>query len=77
MGAFTMSYTTEERLEILRKRLQEAENEISRIRQLRPLVSIGGGLSERISFEQMSEFATLWMEQEGIHTKEDLEAWLK
>lgn len=72
-----MKYTTEERLEILRNRLQEAEDEISRIRQLRPLVDIGGGWSQCISFEQMSEFATLWMEQNGIHTKEDLEAWLK
>jgi len=72
-----MKYTTEERLEILRKRLRETENELVRIRQLRPLVNIGDGWSECISFEQMSEFATLWMEQEGIHTKEDLEAWDK
>ena len=69
-----MKYTTEERLEILRKRLRDTENELLRIRQLRPLVDIGGGWSQCISFEQMSEFATLWMEQEGIHTKEDLEA---
>ena len=72
-----MKYTTEERLEILRKRLRETEKELVRIRQLRPLVDIGDGWSQCISFEQMSEFATLWMEQEGIHTKEDLEAWLK
>lgn len=72
-----MKYTTEEKLEILRKRLQDTENELLRVRQLRPLVSIGDGWSECISFEQMSEFATLWMEQEGIHTKEDLEARLK
>jgi hypothetical protein len=72
-----MKYTTEERLEILRKRLRETENELVRIRQLRPLVDIGDEWSECISFEQMSEFATLWMEQEGIHTKEDLEGWLK
>jgi len=72
-----MKYTTEERLEILRKRLRETENELVRIRQLRPLVDIGDGWSQPISFEQMSEFATLWMEQNGIHTKEDLECWDK
>ena len=68
-----MKYTTEERLEILRKRLRETEKELVRIRQLRPLVDIGDGWSQCISFEQRSEFATLWMEQNGIHTKEDLE----
>jgi hypothetical protein len=40
-------------------------------------VDIGDEWSECISFEQMSEFATFWMEQEGIHTKEDLEGWNK
>lgn len=72
-----MKYTTEEKLEILRKRLQETENEMLPIHQLRPLVGIGDGWSQCINFEQMSEFATLWMEQEGIQTKEDLEAWLE
>lgn len=72
-----MKYTTEEKLEIHRKRLRDTENELLRIRQLRPLVDIGDGWSECISFEKMSEFATLWMEQEGIHTKEDLEGWNK
>lgn len=72
-----MRYTLQEKYDILKDRLQETENELLRIRQLRPLVDIGDGWSECISFEQMGEFATLWMEQNGIHTKEDLEAWLK
>ena len=72
-----MNYTAEEKLEILRKRLRDTENELLRVRQLRPLADIGDGWSQCISFEQMSEFATLWMEQNGIHTKEDLEAWNK
>ena len=72
-----MRYTPEEKYDILKDRLRETENELLRIRQLRPLVSIGDGWSQCISFEQMSEFATLWMDQEGIHTKEDLEAWNK
>lgn len=68
-----MNMVTEWQINNLSERLRKTENEILRIRQLRPLVSIGGGLSLPISFEQMSEFATLWMEQNGIHTKEDLE----
>ena len=68
-----MRYTLQEKYDILKDRLRETENELVRIRQLRPLVDIGDGWSECISFEQMSEFATLWMEQNGIHTKEDLE----
>ena len=72
-----MRYTLQEKYDILKDRLRKTENELSRIRQLRPLVDIGGGWSSPIGFEQMSEFALLWMEQEGIHTKEDLEAWLK
>ena len=38
-----MKYTTEEKIEVLRKRLRETENELVRIRQLRPLVDIGDG----------------------------------
>lgn len=67
-----MRYTLQEKYDILKDRLRETENELVRIRQLRPLVDIGDGWSQCISFEQMSRFATLWMEQEGIHTKEKI-----
>ena len=72
-----MNMVTEWQINNLSERLRKTENELLRIRQLRPLVDIGDGWSECISFEQMSEFAALWMEQEGIHTKEDLEDVLK
>lgn len=72
-----MRYTLQEKYDILKDRLRETENELVRIRQLRPLVDIGDEWSECISFEQMSRFATLWIKQNGIHTKEDLEGWLK
>lgn len=68
-----MSYTTEEKLEILRKRLQEVENEISRIRQLRPLLDLENGWSEPLSFEVMSDIVVEWLEDHNIKTKADFE----
>lgn len=47
-------------------RLQKAENELLRINQLRPLVYSEEGWTRKISIEDMSEYAILWMNQEGI-----------
>lgn len=49
-----MIYTLQQKYDILKGCLRETENEMLRIRQLRPLVDIGNGWSECISFEQMS-----------------------
>ena len=47
-------------------RLHKAENELLKINQLRPLVYSEEGWTRKISFEDMSEYAILWMNQEGI-----------
>lgn len=51
----------------LSKLLSEARNKLLYLDQLRPLVKTGReGYMKKISFEQMSEYASKWMEQEGI-----------
>lgn len=50
----------------LMARLHKAENELLRINQLRPLVYSEEGWTRKISIEDMSEYAILWMNQEGI-----------
>ena len=58
----------EDRLALLRSRLHSAEIRLLYLDQLRPLVkgTCGEGYMNKISFEQMSEYAILWMHQEGI-----------
>lgn len=58
--------TPEDKVDILKDRLQKVESELLYIRQLRPLLETGGGWSAAISFELMSEYAIKWMEQEGL-----------
>lgn len=51
----------------LSRMVQEERNKLLYIDQLRPLVkSDKEGYMKKISFEQMSEYASKWMEQEGI-----------
>ena len=51
----------------LAARLQKAENRLLYLDQLRPLVKCDKeGWMQKISFEDMSEYAILWMEQESI-----------
>lgn len=52
---------TDFEIEILINRLQKAENRLRYLGQLRPLIPQEGGYSTAISFEQMSEYATRWM----------------
>lgn len=54
----------ENKFEILKERLQRAEETLNYLRQLRPLVDSGNGYSTAISFEQMSDYAIKWMEQQ-------------
>ena len=55
------------KLNRLMKRLQNAENRLLYLDQLRPLVKCDKeGYMQKIGFEDMSEYAILWMEQEGI-----------
>ena len=58
--------TDQEKIEILKARIQKGESELLRIRQLRPLITDADGWSRPISFEQMSEYAIKWMEQEAL-----------
>lgn len=53
--------------DILSERLQKANARLLYLDQLRPLIKTDKeGWMQKISFEQMSEYATKWMEQEGI-----------
>lgn len=58
--------TNEQKLNILKKQVWEAKNELIRVGQLRPLVKVDEEYSKCISFELMSEYAIKWMEQEGL-----------
>ena len=49
------------------ERLSEAENRLLYLDQLRPLIKTDKrGWMQKISFEEMSEYAIKWMKQEGI-----------
>lgn len=55
----------EDKEKILEQRVRELTNKLSYLDQLRPLVkSDTEGWMRKISFEQMSEYAIMWMEQE-------------
>lgn len=58
--------TSEDKIDVLRDRLQKVEAELMYVRQLRPLLDNGNGWSTAISFELMSEYAIKWMQQEGL-----------
>jgi len=56
----------EEKILILEQRVRELTNKLSYLDQLRPLVkSDTEGWMRKISFEQMSEYAVMWMKREG------------
>ena len=52
----------------LMERLRRAENRLLYLDQIRPLIkgACGEGYMQKISFEDMAHYATMWMKQEGI-----------
>lgn len=56
----------QEKIEHLTRRLYIAEGRLLYLGQLRPLLSVDDKYSRAISFEEMSEYAIKWMEQEGL-----------
>lgn len=58
--------TDKEKIELLSKRVHNLQCKLSYIDQLRPLVAMENDWSKKISWEEMSEYAIKWMEQEGI-----------
>ena len=59
--------TDEEKIEKLTQKLREANNRLLYLDQIRPLVkSDKEGYMRKISFEDMSDYAVMWMKQEGI-----------
>ena len=54
-------------IERLMEKLREANNRLLYLDQLRPLIKIEHeeGWMRKISFEDMSEYATLWLEKNG------------
>ena len=57
----------QEKVERLMGLLREANNRLLYLEQLRPLIKIEHeeGWMRKISFEDMSEYATLWLEKNG------------
>lgn len=69
LGVYVEIITSERLREIerLREKLREANNRLLYLDQLRPLIKIEHeeGWMRKISFEDMSEYATLWLEKNG------------
>lgn len=58
--------TDQQKIDFLKGNLRMLTEELSYLKQLRPLVPSEEGYSTPISFEEMSEYALAWMDLMGI-----------
>lgn len=59
--------TDQEKIENLTHKLREANYRLMYLDQIRPLIKCEqDGYMQKISFEDMAHYASMWMKQEGI-----------